>query len=197
MSIIQRPFTSGPSSQPKAPSVSTKPASPLITPKERLKKPLPKPGIPSKPATPKTPAERRILQQKEMLEKKLKFVKKQLPRMGCLADAIRSAACKIAADDPVDIMTQITPLLRRMKIPTNKVINDKVKIVSKTFKRAIYYIPLRRDTDIDSNMIKGIQSQIKNFKSLGWAQVGLELWLDYDYNPPEEEEGIKVPPGII
>jgi hypothetical protein len=175
--------------------VFNNPASPAPAPKQPSDKPEgnPMPGKPAdKPLSPMDQIKQRrkdqILKQKKDLDRQLKNI--------TMARKILSNRL-VEAQEPEDLFTQIRPELVRMKIPTNKVVLQKMKLTEKNVapKMSLYYILLRRDTTFDLNMIRGIYSQSKNFNMITWNAQGPELWLWYPYKPPADAEEVAPPPG--
>ena len=128
-----------------------------------------------------------LLKQKAELDRRLKTMK--------LARQVVHRYME--AQEPDELFVQIRPQLVRMKIPVNKVIQEKIKLTQKNIapKLSLYYLPMRRDFHLDVNAVRSIYSQAKHFNGLTWSAQGPELWLWYPYKPPADTEEKAPPPG--
>jgi hypothetical protein len=134
-------------------------------------------------------------QQKNIREELKNLNKPQLPSQPASVYARRLAKSvvrrSIKAQDADEILEQIQGLLENtLRIPIDKVDPADVKIVQikEPPLLSLYYVPLRRNTIIQKDIIQHLYTHKNNFDSLTWAVDGPKLWIKALYKAPTKGE---------
>lgn len=161
----------------------TQPQNPGVSPAAPAK---PAPGQkPDKPQ-PTDPQMKNLQHQKEMLDKKIERLQPKKP----LADAIRDAAGKLAADpndDPQDLYRQVRPLLNTLRL-ANVVQNNKTRLMPNTTNSKglqQYMVTLRRLSPINFDILKRLYAEKDSWDTISWNAEGICIYLWYEYKAPE------------
>lgn len=168
-------------------------------------KPGVEPGIEVEEEDPKVKREQeRLLKQKKQLDKKLEKLKKK----STLSNKIREIAFilnKTAQldpnDDPQELSNQISDVLSDLGIK-NIIERNKTQIFmdqQNAKKEYLYKVLLRRNDEIESDIVGDLDQESKNFERLKWTSKGNEvyLWGPYTLSVTEEKETPEIPGPVV
>lgn len=192
-----RPAEKASPSKP-APNKSTqnKPAFP--------EKSAPRTSVPGKPAgqsfgkpsdkNPSDPNIMRLERQKKTLSDKLERLKKNT-KLACrvVTAFVEKTAALDPNDDPQKLFSQVRPLLAKMGLANLTQANKTELIMGLTQGlNSQYKISLRRDTEIDTNILDRVKRNEKNFDRLVWTSESmcLYIWWPYQADVATEPAGI-------
>jgi len=167
---------------------------------------------PQRPKTERTPQkeqsprEKRKLREKQRLEKEQEKLKERLKRLEkyAISNILKNIALKTAQMEtdkkPMDLFQEILPVLKDMGIHNitekNKTEIVETKKVGVRKQKDLYKIVIRRKEVIESDLIKRINRENKNFEKLEWSSNGIEIFVwgnEYEIEEKEKKLPIRAP----
>jgi len=165
------------------------------------------------PQKEQSPREERKLREKQRLEKEQQKLKERLKKLEkyAISNILRHIALKTAQmetdKEPADLFQEILPVLKDMGIHRIAEKNEteivETKKVGARKQKNLYKIMIRRKGIIESDLIKRIDRENKNFEKLEWSSDGIEVFVwGNEYEIEEEEKKLPleapepVPPAI-
>ncbi len=125
-----------------------------------------------------TPERKRLLKQKENIEKRLKKIEKNT----FLANIIRETAYLIKAqENPYEVSylyNQVLPTLKKLGI-NNIIEKNEVQILEneQDGDMFLYKVMIRRNDIIDPDIIDRMDRNLKLFKDLSWTSDGIQVFV--------------------
>jgi len=102
------------------------------------------------------------------------------------------------AAEPQELFRQIRPLLTKLQI-TTMADAGKTELVEGKIEgeNSLYKIVLRRNAQLDGNVIERLKRNEKNFSLIQWSTQALELYLWWPYTVPQEQQTEEAVPAPV
>lgn len=139
----------------------------------------------------KTPAQTRQERQLKMIQKQKKQLDKRMMNLKKILARKITAKFIVAQnpnDDPQYLWGQVRDTVRRMGLSTMCQNNKTELVIGVTEKdNSLYKIVLRRQTEIDSDIINRLRRESDNLKNISWSNNGIVMYVWAPYVAPEGE----------